>query len=186
MIPHRNFFAVVMVALAIQAPCWAAGKVYMTEAQAFDWAFPDSDRREAVSVVLSELDRASLAHELGGQEPPGSVVFRRFWKGNSLLGHAFVQEVMGKHEPITFITVLDPEGKVLKVAVMVYRETRGGEVAQERWLKQFAGKHAKDGLRVGRDVVNYAGATISSHAIAGGVRRACRLAAHLPPAGETK
>lgn len=177
--------ALASLLLAAPPPLRAAGSVYLTEEEAYRWAFPDADRHEPVAVDLSPAEREALARDLGRPEPPGSARFQRFWKGKTLLGHALVQEVMGKHEPITFITALGPDGKVLKVAVMVYRESRGGEVAQERWLKQFAGKHASDPLRVGRDVFNYAGATLSSNALAGGVKRALRLAALLPPPGST-
>lgn len=176
-------FAATLALLSLSLLAWSAGRVYLTEAQAFAWAFPEADRREAISFSLTEPDRAALSKELGKPEPPGTLVFQRFWKGEALLGHAFVQEVMGKHEPITFITVLGADGRVTKTAVMVYREARGGEVAQERWLKQFVGKRGSDPVRVGRDLVNYAGATISSHAVATGVKRACLLAAHLPRAG---
>lgn len=173
--------AALLAALSLSSG--AAGSVYLTEEEAYRWAFPDSDRRETVAVELPPAEREALGRELGRPEPPGPVLFQRFWRGQALLGHALVQEVMGKHEPITFITALGPDGKVLRVAVMVYRESRGGEVAQERWLKQFAGKRSSDALRVGRDVTNYAGATLSSNALAGGVKRALRLAAHLPPPG---
>jgi len=66
--------------------------------------------------------------------------------------------------------------EVTDVAVMVYRETRGGEVKEQRFLRQFHGKKLSDPIQVNRDIVNYTGATLSSHAIARGVKKALALA----------
>lgn len=156
-------------------PHRGAGTVYMTPEVATASAFPAADRLEEIRLELTQQERATLSREVGHPEPPGPVVFVRHRVGDRILGYSVIQDGMGKHEPMTFMVVLDPGGSVLKVAMLVYRESRGGEVAQERWLKQFVGKHAGDSLKVGRDVVNYAGATISSQAVARGVRRACLL-----------
>jgi hypothetical protein len=147
----------------------------MTPEAATASAFPAADRREEVRLALSPGERAELSRELGRPEPPGPAVFVCHRSGERILGYSLIQDGMGKHEPMTFMVVLDPGGTVIRVAMLVYRESRGGEVAQERWLKQFAGKHAGDSIKVGRDVVNYAGATISSQTVAWGVRRACLL-----------
>jgi FAD:protein FMN transferase len=70
---------------------------------------------------------------------------------------------------------VSPRGKVLEVAVMEYRESRGSEVKERRFLSQFRGKTSSDPIRVNQDIVNYTGATLSSYAIARGVRRALAL-----------
>jgi FMN-binding domain len=58
---------------------------------------------------------------------------------------------------------------------MEYRESRGGKVKEQRFLSQFHGKTSDDPIRVNQDIVNYTGATLSSYAIARGVRRALAL-----------
>jgi hypothetical protein len=49
-------------------------------------------------------------------------------------------------------------------------------VKEQRFLSQFRGKQSSDPIRVNQDIVNYTGATLSSYAIARGVRRALALA----------
>jgi len=82
---------------------------------------------------------------------------------------------IGKHEYITFIVGVTPKGEVGDVAVMEYRETRGEEVKDRRFLRQFHGKKLTDPITVDRDIENYTGATLSSHAIATGVKKALVL-----------
>src|SRR5437879_8329481 len=70
---------------------------------------------------------------------------------------------------------MSPEGNVTEVAVMVCRESRGGEVKEKRFLRQFRGKTAGDPIRINQDILNYTGATLSSKALARGVKRAVLL-----------
>ena len=58
---------------------------------------------------------------------------------------------------------------------MVYREPRGDEVRDPRFLKQFLGRSARDEMRISRDIDAVSGATISSASLTVGVRRATIL-----------
>jgi len=90
-------------------------------------------------------------------------------------GYALIDEQVGKVLPITFITRLSPEGKVQTTEVMVYRESRGGEVKSKRFLRQFKEKGLNEELRLRGNIVNISGATLSSRALVIGVRRAIVL-----------
>src|SRR2546425_13267597 len=49
------------------------------------------------------------------------------------------------------------------------------EVKEKRFLRQFRGKTAGDPIRINQDILNYTGATLSSKALARGVKRAVLL-----------
>ncbi len=95
----------------------------------------------------------------------------RVSRGDSLLGFAAVTNVIGKDQPITLLVAVDPEDRLKDVDILVYREPYGGEVAYDVWRRQFRGKSAADSLRVGREIRNISGATISVHAVTLGVKR---------------
>lgn len=76
-------------------------------------------------------------------------------------GWLFVTDVLGKHEDIRFAVAISPTGSVKGVEVMEYRETHGGEVREKSWQSQFDGKKLGDGMRLGRDIDNISGATLS-------------------------
>jgi len=90
----------------------------------------------------------------------------------ALLGFAQVRNVKGKDQPITFLVAIDPANSLKDIDVLVYREPYGGEVAYEPWRKQFRGKNSAAPLVVGKDIRNISGATISSHSVTLGVRKA--------------
>jgi hypothetical protein len=96
----------------------------------------------------------------------------RISKDSTLLGFAQVRNVKGKDQPITFLVAIDPANALKDVDVLVYREPYGGEVAYEPWRKQFRGKTREAALVVGKDIRNISGATISSHSVTLGIRRA--------------
>jgi Na+-translocating ferredoxin:NAD+ oxidoreductase RnfG subunit len=95
----------------------------------------------------------------------------RVSRADSLLGFAQIGNVLGKDQPITFLVAIDAADRLKDVDILVYREPYGGEVAYEPWRRQFRGKTADDSLRVGKEIRNISGATISVHAVTLGVRR---------------
>jgi Na+-translocating ferredoxin:NAD+ oxidoreductase subunit G len=90
-------------------------------------------------------------------------------------GYAFIDEELGQHLPITFGVKLSPTGMVERLEILVYRESRGDEIRDARFKKQFAGKTSTDALRLNVDVAAISGATISSSSMAVGVKRAVVL-----------
>jgi hypothetical protein len=86
-------------------------------------------------------------------------------------GWFIVDEVIGKHEFITYAVGLTADGAVKQIEVMDYREHHGGQVRDEKWRAQFIGKRHGAKLKLDEDIWNISGATLSSRHIAEGVRR---------------
>jgi len=96
------------------------------------------------------------------------------WKaqaGDKLLGLFVVDHVIGKHLYIDYAVALDPAGRVMRVDILQYRESYGGEVREPGWLAQFVGKTSSSSLKVGSDIRNISGATLSSLHVTEGVKR---------------
>ena len=98
----------------------------------------------------------------------------RAWKaqaGGRTLGLFVFDHVIGKHLYIDYAVALDPSGRVLRVEILQYRESYGGEVRQASWLAQFVGKTSASPLAINQDIRNISGATLSSHHVTEGVKR---------------
>jgi FAD:protein FMN transferase len=153
----------------------AAAETLLPQEQALKVVFPKSESIQPETKVLTPEQRADLENNTGLRFPEAEYpTFVAKTKGVTD-GYAVILNEIGKHENITFIVGVSPKGKVLEVAVMEYRESRGSEVKERRFLSQFHGKTSSDPIRVNQDIVNYTGATLSSYAIARGVRRALAL-----------
>lgn len=103
----------------------------------------------------------------------------RAWKaeaGGKVIGLFVLDHVIGKHLYIDYAVALDPGGRILRVDILQYRESYGGEVRGASWLAQFVGKSRGSSLEFNKDIRNISGATLSSMHITEGVKRV--LAAH--------
>jgi hypothetical protein len=98
----------------------------------------------------------------------------RVWKaeaGGRGIGFFVFDRVIGKHLFIDYAVALSSNGSVLKVDILQYRESYGGEVNNPSWLAQFVGKTSGSPLRMNSDIRNIAGATLSSTHVTEGVKR---------------
>ncbi|MEY4484348.1 MAG: hypothetical protein RL693_1800 [Verrucomicrobiota bacterium] len=82
-----------------------------------------------------------------------------------------VDEVIGKHEFITYALALTSSGAVKGVEVLTYRETYGHEIKLPKWRAQFAGKTMASPVQIDQDIKNISGATLSCVHLTDGVRR---------------
>src|SRR5881227_1858329 len=85
-------------------------------------------------------------------------------------GWFIVDEVVGKHEFITYAVGLNANGSVKQIEVMDYRETYGGEIRNENWRAQFVGRMSKSPLKLDQDIKNISGATLSCRHVTNGVK----------------
>ena len=95
-----------------------------------------------------------------------------FWKivnNDSLKYYAFLDNVIGKTMPITFLVIFDNKGSVYNASIIKYREPYGGEVGNKNWLNQFISYTNKSEYKVGADISAISGATLSVNSITKGI-----------------
>jgi Na+-translocating ferredoxin:NAD+ oxidoreductase RnfG subunit len=90
-------------------------------------------------------------------------------------GYAMIANEIGKEQFITFVVGITKEFKVQRVALMVFRESRGWEVEDPRFTGQFRGKTSRDRLLVGADIIGITGATLSARAFSRGTKKALAI-----------
>ncbi len=104
---------------------------------------------------LSKAQTAQAEKVLG--HAPYQRVQKYWQQGNKT---AWILNEIGKAEFITAGFVVE-NGKVADVRVLVYRESRGGEVHYKRFLAQFKGAVLKDDAFLDRHIDGISGATLS-------------------------
>ena len=151
--------------VAVRMPCGTTSRCERTCS-----GEPELDRAEPPVVDPKDVAANGAFHEkleaaLGRLKPtvwePTYVTFTARQNGETI-GYAIVVDEIGKVNPFTLIVSATPDFKVRDVAVMVYREPRGGEITQRRFLAQYKGKGSSDPILLNRDIVGIAGATLSA------------------------
>jgi Na+-translocating ferredoxin:NAD+ oxidoreductase RnfG subunit len=155
------------------APGWSAE--FLTQAEAQRALFSEASAFEDHALKLTSEQRKKIK-ELSGltQRSETQQVWRAVKDGKSL-GWFIIDDVIGKHEYITYGCALSPEGKVIGIEILVYRETHGGQVRDAAWRKVFVSKTLKDKFELDNDVPNISGATLSSRNVMNGVKRLLAL-----------
>jgi Na+-translocating ferredoxin:NAD+ oxidoreductase RnfG subunit len=133
-------------------------------------AFPAATAFREVLVTPTPEQATALA-PAGGMPRPGPVRTIEARQGDAVLGRVVVDATVGKFEQIDYAVALDASGRVLAVEILTYREGHGGEVKLPAWRNQFVGKTAADPLRIGSDIANISGATLSCTHLTDGVHR---------------
>ena len=142
--------------------------------------------RELLHEVMPAAD--SFSEKSG--EPP---VYRAYKTDADaaepeLIGYLFETpdlppEEIGYSAPIDVLVGIDLNGTLTGIKILYYRESyksiRGDFLATEQFPNQFETKNVADGFRVGRDVDGVSRATISSWAVARGIRNAARRVARV-------
>ncbi len=104
-------------------------------------------------------------------------------KAGVALGHVVTDEVIGKTELIGYAVGLATDGTIKQVEILSYRESHGYEIRLPAWRRQFVGKGPGASLRVGDDIANISGATLSCAHLTEGVRRIVAVVAMARRAG---
>jgi H+/Na+-translocating ferredoxin:NAD+ oxidoreductase subunit G len=159
--------------LIASAPAFAVD--YLTVPQSQQLLFPEADRFVDATVDVSEDQSKAIEAKSGVRQRWKKQAVWRAEKNGELIGWVIVDEVVGKHEFITYAAGLTPEGKVHGVEILVYRETYGYQIRNPEWRYLFEGKTLADPFRLNQDIPNIAGATLSCRNVANGVKRLLAL-----------
>ncbi len=162
---NPNPLAMLGVAM-ISTPIMAHAKIYISAEQAQKILFPNKVMTKSPIIITDDLQQkmriaSSIHYPFQGE---------RIWKatdGSWLV----VDEVIGKHEMITYAVALNPNGSVVGIEVLEYVESYGYEVAEAQWRKQFIGKTVNDPIKLNQDIQNIGGATLSCKHLTDGVKR---------------
>jgi len=170
-----GLFLVTAVLLLLFLTAWAEEEkefdlqVYLTKEQAFELAFPGADHIDKDKKWLTDEQRNRIGELSMHTISENRMTWYVGIKDGKPMGYLFIDNVIGKSFPITFMVVLNVDGTVRDVEVMVYREPRGWEVRFKSFLSQFSGKKADSDYR---DINSITGATLSVRSMVRGVQKA--------------
>jgi hypothetical protein len=151
---------------AVAASPIAYAIAYLTVDQAQQLMFA-GQTLTPLPLALTPEQIAAIEHDSGVKVFAGSL---RAWKASDG-GYFFTDSVIGKHDLINYAVALASDGKIKQVEILEYREAYGGEVRGAPWRSQFVGRQHGDAIRVGRDIKNISGATLSCTHVTDGLRR---------------
>jgi Na+-translocating ferredoxin:NAD+ oxidoreductase RnfG subunit len=165
----RDWSAFLLPLAVLATPAQATD--YLSVAQAQTLLFPAASNFNEQTLKFDTTRRDAIKAASGLRQRWDEQKAWRAERDGALLGWLLVDEVVGKHEFITYATAISPDGHVLGVEILSYRETHGGQVRDAGWRKRFLGKTLADPFKLDEDIPNISGATLSCRNVTDGVKR---------------
>ncbi|WP_445773355.1 FMN-binding protein [Shewanella sp.] len=153
----------------VMAPAYSADYLTIPQAQAL--LFSDSAMFKDQSRLFSSDAKSEIKDLAGTRQRQDNQPIWRVEQNGEFAGWFIVDDVIGKHEYITYAVSINPQGEVMGMEVLSYRETHGGQVREQSWRSQFNGKTLADPFKLDEDVTNISGATLSCRNLLDGVKR---------------
>ena len=147
-------------------------QMFLNKKQALQLAFPGVKKVKKKKVWLSDAQTAAIQKILGDQIEYKERRVTHYFGLNDAgqpVGAMTIGNEIGRSYPITFMVVINPNGTVKDVEIMVYREPHGWEVRFESFMSQFFGRDGGDPFD---NINNITGATLSVRSMTKGVRKA--------------
>jgi len=120
-----------------------------------------------IDIEVPELIREKMRKESGVRHAYQQKNTLKSSQGSWLL----IDEVVGKHEMITYAVGINNKGQIQGVEILEYNESYGEQIGEKKWLEQFKGRGAIEQLRFNQEIKNITGATLSSKHVTNGVQR---------------
>ena len=141
----------------------------LTKKEALEVAFPGADKIKKDRVWLTKEQILAIEEINMFKLVEKRFTFYTGIKNGKPMGSMLIDNIIGKSFPITFMTVLNTDGTVRDVEIMIYRESQGWEVKYDSFLSQFFGKDSSSDRR---KILTITGATLSVNALKLGVYKA--------------
>jgi Na+-translocating ferredoxin:NAD+ oxidoreductase RnfG subunit len=148
----------------------AYAEVYLSPEQAVQAIYgrgSEASPFERREILLTKEQVASIEKATGQTVRNSKLVAFVDKNKNAVL----IDQVLGKHELITFAVGVNADGTVRGIEILEYRETYGQQVKNADWRKQFIGLKKSAPIKIGADIKNISGATLSSAHVTAGVKR---------------
>jgi len=148
-----------------------AGKIKTSSEKYLLDQFPNNTSFKMDVIELDKKTIQLVQNEIKQKFHRYKLYYWTIAQGDSIIAHAFLDNVIGKSMPITFMVILGINGEIINTSIIKYREAYGGEVQNTGWLAQFNNRNNQSSYKVGKDVDGITGATISVNSISKGIHK---------------
>ena len=167
---RRRFFELLVAAFVTALSSTAGSTVLVSVEEALALAFPGAvHTRETVFLSAGQVGDAAA---LSGTEIPSSLVTRYVAtaRDGTVQGFGYLDTHRVRTLPETVLIAVGPDGTVLRVEVVVFREPLEYK-PREGWYGQYEGEQLDRDLALERDIRPVTGATLTARATTEAVRR---------------
>ena len=166
----RIILTLALLLLSVSFTPDSQAKVFMKRDEALKAAFPDADSIDKTKIFLTQqqvdeiesLAKAKLTSKL-------YVIYEGKREGESL-GYAIIDTHSLRTKSETVMFVINQDGTLRQAEVLAFFEPPE-YMAGDKWVELFDNKGAEDSMKLGKDIPNITGATITANSLTSSIRR---------------
>lgn len=109
------------------------------------------------------------------QNAPADLQLNKLLVNNKLVAFLAISRAKSRVDFFDYMIIYNPDLSIKTIQVLAYREDYGGEIASNRWLKQFTGKKNAEEMKFGQDIQGISGATVSARSLTADVQEVSKF-----------
>jgi len=161
----KYLYCFFFISIVLAGPIQDVSEKYIQE------QFPVDKRIEMHTLKLDEKIKSTIQTLTKQKFYRDKLYYWIISDNDSTIAYAFIDNVIGKSMPITFMVIMGINGNIINTTIIKYREAYGGEIRHLGWLAQFNNRNNQSGYIVGKDIDGISGATISVNSISKGINK---------------
>jgi len=164
-------FVGLLLVAALSLPEPLLAEIFLGKNQAIEQAFPDADRIERQTHVLTREEAKVLEEASKSELPSRLITIYEGWKGDEVIGYMHIDVHPIRARSAGLMVVLSPAGRVDDIVVLAFHEDTD-YMLPSTFLDALKGKTSADAVEVGVDIDGFSGATLTVNSTVAAIRRA--------------
>lgn len=145
-------------------------RVFMKRDEALKTAFPDADSIEKTKIFLTREQISEIESLARAKLDSRLYVIYEGKRGGESLGYAIIDTHHLRTKSETVMFVINPDGTLRQAEILAFFEPPE-YMAGDKWVDLFDNKGAGDSMKLGKDIPNITGATITANSLTSSIRR---------------
>jgi Na+-translocating ferredoxin:NAD+ oxidoreductase RnfG subunit len=148
----------------------SVSKVFMKRDEALEAAFPQAVKIERKEIFLSSDQSQEIESLANSKNESKLYILYEAKDGAKTLGYAIIDTHSLRTKTETVMFVINPDGSLRQMEILAFFEPQDYQ-PRENWMELFEDKTLDDTLKIGKDIPNITGATITANSLSQTIRR---------------
>lgn len=159
---NKIYISLFLLLLFVSFPCFS--KVFMKRDEALRTAFPEAEKIEKQEIFLTEEQVREIESLSKSRLDTRLYIVYEGKSGEEILGYAIIDTHTLRTKTETVMFVVNADGTLRQAEILAFFEPPE-YMPGDNWIALFSGKGAEDSFKLGKDIPNITGATITSNSL---------------------